>query len=53
MVKRVYAVWVRIDETIPWIELKGKYTTKREAKNAAKETLNHAQVKVVDMPEKK
>lgn len=49
----MYAVWVRIDETLPWIELKGKYTTKREAKNAAREILNHAEVKVVDVPKRR
>ena len=53
MVKDLYAVWLKIDETLPWIELKGKYETRREAKKAAKEILNHAEMRIIEIPEKK
>jgi hypothetical protein len=53
MVKNLYAAWIKIDETLPWIELKGKYRTKREAKKAARYTLDRVEIRVVDMPEKK
>lgn len=53
MVKNLYAVWIKIDETLPWIELKGKYRTKREAKRAARDTLDRVEIRVVEMPEKK
>jgi len=53
MVKDLYAVWVKIDETLPWIELKGKYKTRGEAKKAAKEILNHAEMRIIGIPEKK
>ena len=53
MVKNLYAVWVKIDETLPWIELKGKYQTRGEAKKAAKEILNHAEMRIIEIPEKK
>jgi len=52
-VKNLYAVWIKIDETLPWIELKGKYRTKREAKKAARYTLDRVEIRVVEMPEKK
>jgi hypothetical protein len=52
MVKNLYAVWIRIDETLPWIELKGKYKTKRDANKAAREILNHVEIRVVAMPER-
>ncbi|MEM2910896.1 MAG: hypothetical protein QXM52_06950 [Candidatus Bathyarchaeia archaeon] len=42
----MYAVWVKIDETLPWIELKGTYETKRDAQKAAKELLGNVMVKV-------
>ena len=51
--KNLYAVWIKIDESLPWIELKGKYKTKREAKKAAKKNLNRAEIRIVEMPEKK
>ena len=53
MVKNLYAVWIKIDETLPWIELKGKYRTKREAKRAARDTLDRVEIRVVEMPAKK
>jgi len=52
-VKKMYAVWIKIDETLPWIELKGKYRTKREAKKAARDTIDRVEIRVVEMPEKK
>jgi hypothetical protein len=49
----VYAVWIKIDETLPWIELKNTYQTKREAQRAAKEFLNKIGIKIVEIPEKR
>ncbi|MEM3442493.1 MAG: hypothetical protein QW667_06055 [Candidatus Bathyarchaeia archaeon] len=43
----MYVVWIRIDETLPWIELKGEYQTRKAAKKAAKEFLKSAKVKIV------
>ncbi|MDH5374781.1 MAG: hypothetical protein OEW95_03085 [Candidatus Bathyarchaeota archaeon] len=53
MVKNLYAVWIRIDETLPWIELKGKYQTRSEAKRAADKFLSSIKIRVVTMPEKR
>jgi len=49
----LYTVCVKIDETLPWIELKGKYKTRREAKKAAKDTLSCAEIRVVEIADKK
>ncbi|MGQ9538790.1 MAG: hypothetical protein ACUVTE_04295 [Candidatus Bathycorpusculaceae bacterium] len=43
----MYAVWIKIDETLPWIELKGTYQTRKEAREAAKEFLRKIKVKIV------
>jgi len=53
MVKNLYAVWVKIDETLPWIELKGTYQTRREAKKAAREILDHAEMRIAEMPKRR
>lgn len=53
MVKNLYTTWIKIDETLPWIELKGVYQTKREAKKAAKDLLGSIKVKIVAAPEKR
>jgi cell division protein FtsL len=52
-VKKLYTVWIRIDETLPWIELKGEYSTKSEAKRAAREAVKRIGMKVVSFPEKR
>jgi hypothetical protein len=53
MVKNLYTVWMKIDETLPWIELKGTYQTKMEAKRAADKILNSIEIRIVKMPEKR
>jgi hypothetical protein len=45
-----YALWVRIDETLPWIELKGSYETSAKARQAAEIFLRTLQVNVISMP---
>lgn len=45
------AIWIRIDETLPWIELKGTYETRRKAKEAATTCLSRTQIKIITMPE--
>jgi len=49
----LYAVWIKIDETLPWIELKGKYKTRGEAKKGARDILDGAGMRIVKMPEKR
>ena len=43
----MYAIWVKIDEALPWIELSGTYQTKEEAKRMAKALLKKIRFKVV------
>ncbi|MEM3458242.1 MAG: hypothetical protein QXN36_06450 [Candidatus Bathyarchaeia archaeon] len=47
----MYVVWIKIDETLPWIELKGEYPTKKAAKKAVEEFLHNVNVKFVQIPE--
>jgi hypothetical protein len=49
----LYIVWVKIDESFPWIELKGTYQNKREAKEAAKQALRTVEIKIVKVADKK
>ena len=48
----MFTVMVKIDDTLPWIELKKNYQTRKEAKQAAEDFLKSMQMKVVAMPEK-
>jgi len=53
MVKNLYAILIKIDETLPWIELKGEYQTRREAKREAEKILNSIKIKFVKVSEKR
>jgi hypothetical protein len=52
-VEKLHAIWIRVDETLPWIELKGNYETRRDATRAAENCLQRARIKIVAIPEKK
>jgi hypothetical protein len=52
-VKDLYSIWIRIEGTLPWIELKGEYATRREATQAAQEAVNNITVKLVNIPQEK
>jgi hypothetical protein len=53
MVKNLYAIWIKIDETLPWIELKETCQTKKEAKKAAEDFLKCLHMKTVEIPVKR
>jgi hypothetical protein len=48
----LYTVWIKIDETLPWIELKREYATRREARHAAESVINRLDVKLVRLSQK-
>jgi hypothetical protein len=48
----LYAVWIRINETLPWIELEKEHQTRMEATKEAKKILNHAEIKIVKVQRK-
>ena len=52
-VKTVYYVMIKIEEDLPWIELRGDYPTRREAKQAAKKAMNHIGVRIANVPQEK
>ncbi|MDI6805678.1 MAG: hypothetical protein QMD20_03315 [Candidatus Bathyarchaeia archaeon] len=48
----MYIIWIKIDETLPKIELKGEYQTREEAKKAAQKILNDIKVEIVSASKK-
>lgn len=49
----VYSAWVKIDDSLPWIELKEVFQTKTEAKEAIKEKLSKIRMRIVSFPPQK
>ncbi|MGQ9529941.1 MAG: hypothetical protein ACUVQX_04640 [Candidatus Bathycorpusculaceae bacterium] len=49
----MYAVWIKIDETLPWIELKGECQNRKEAREVAKQNLRNVKIKIVKVADKK
>ncbi|MGD0159191.1 MAG: hypothetical protein ABSB89_02720 [Candidatus Bathyarchaeia archaeon] len=43
----MHTIWIKIDESLPWIELKGTYETRKDANKAAKNRIRRTQVKIV------
>lgn len=51
--KPLYHAWIRLDNTLPWIELEGTHRTSSEARRFAKLAMRKAKIKIVSIPEKK
>jgi hypothetical protein len=49
----LYSIWVRIDETLPWFELKGDYGTRKEAKQAAQRVTSKMAIKLANLSQKR
>jgi hypothetical protein len=45
----MYSAWIKIDDSLPWIELEGAFQTKAEAQKAAKERRRKVKIKIVEM----
>jgi len=48
---QAYMTWIKIDDSLPWIELKETFQTKTEAQESAKEKLSAVKIKIVKMPQ--
>jgi hypothetical protein len=46
----MYTAWIKIDDSLPWIELKETFRTKTEACESAKEKLNAVKIKIIKTP---
>jgi hypothetical protein len=49
----LHSAWIKIDETLPWIELEGCCRTRIEARKMAKQTIRNIRMKIVAIPEKR
>jgi hypothetical protein len=49
----MYSALIKIDETLPWIELEEAFQTKAEAQKAVKEILIKAKIKIAKLPKEK
>jgi hypothetical protein len=46
-----YTAWIKIDDSLPWIELRETFRTKSEAHESAREKLSAVKIKVVELPQ--
>ncbi len=46
----MYSAWIKIDDSLPWIELEKAFQSKAEAKRAVKEILKKTKVKISKLP---
>ena len=45
----MYSAWIKIDDSLPWIELEGAFQTKVAAQEALKERRSKVKIKIVKM----
>jgi hypothetical protein len=45
----MYSAWIKIDDSLPWIELEGTFQTKAAAQEAVKERRSKVKIKIVKM----
>ena len=50
VVKQMYSAWIKLDESLPWIELEDAFQTKAEAQKAVEDVLSKAKVKISKLP---
>ena len=48
---QTYTTWIKIDDSLPWIELTETFQTENEAQVSAKEKLNAVRIKIVKLPQ--
>jgi hypothetical protein len=48
---RGYTAWIKIDDSLPWIELGEAFQTKTQAHESAKEKLSATKIKIVKVPQ--
>ncbi len=46
----MYSAWIKIDDSLPWIELEKAFQTKAEAQKAVKEILGKTKIKISKLP---
>ncbi len=49
----MYSVCIKIDDGLPWIELDEEFQTKTEAREAVKEKLSRAKIKISESPQQR
>ena len=47
----MYSACIKIDDSLPWIELEEAFQTKAEAQKAVKEILSKAKIKISKLPQ--
>ncbi len=44
----MYTAWIKIDDSLPWFELKETFQTKAEANDAARKKMETVRIKIVE-----
>jgi hypothetical protein len=45
----MYSAWIKLDDSLPWIELEEAFQTKAEAQKAVEEVLSKAKIKISEL----
>ncbi len=48
----MYSAWIKINQTLPWIELEGTFRTESEARKIARQAIRSIRIRIVNISEK-
>jgi len=48
---QTFTTWIKIDDSLPWIELPEAFRTKMEANASVREKLSGVKIKIVKLPQ--
>jgi hypothetical protein len=49
----MYSALIKIDDSLPWIELEDAFQTKADAQKAVKEIISKTKIKIAKLPKQK
>jgi hypothetical protein len=48
----MYSAWIKLEDSLPWIELEEAFQTKAEAQKAVQEVLSKVKIRISELPKK-
>jgi hypothetical protein len=48
----MYSAWIKLEDSLPWIELEEAFQTKAEAQKAVQKVLSEVKIRISELPKK-
>jgi len=48
----MYSAWIKLEDSLPWIELEEAFQTKAEAQKTVQKVLSKVKIRIAELPKK-